>query len=105
MTKQINPYKTHWYNRRLSYMLRKHRTLPPGTRAIPELVRLDADMNVDSKNKPPVRIFVGSEPSQYRAERVLVWSIAKYRDPGRAYEIYLMKDLTGFNRDRWKTGF
>jgi hypothetical protein len=29
----------------------------------------------------------------------------KHRDPSRRYEIHLMKDLAGFNRDRWKTGF
>lgn len=55
--------------------------------------------------KPPVRIFVGTEPGQHRAERVLVWSIEQVRDPGRVYEIYLMKDLLGFDRRRWLTGF
>ena len=29
----------------------------------------------------------------------------QHRDPARRYEIYLMKDLTGFDRSRWKTGF
>ena len=55
--------------------------------------------------KPPVRIFVGSEPAQYRAERVFFWSIEQVRDPGRIYEIHLMKDLVGFDRRRWLTGF
>jgi len=54
---------------------------------------------------PAVRIFVGTEPAQFRAERVLVWSVMKHRNPARRYEIYLMKDLVGFNRDTWKTGF
>jgi mitochondrial fission protein ELM1 len=52
-----------------------------------------------------VRIFVGSEPSQYRAERIMIWSIEQVRDKSRAYEIYLMKDLVGFNRRLWLTGF
>jgi len=105
VTRQINPYKTHWYNRRLPYMFHKHRVGRPGFRATPEMVRLDADPTVEALNKPPVRIFIGSEPSQYRAERVLVWSVVKQRNPARAYEIYLMKDLAGFDRVRWKTGF
>lgn len=55
--------------------------------------------------KPPVRIFVGSQPAQYRAERVFFWSIEQVRNPGRVYEIYLMKDLVGFDRRGWLTGF
>ena len=47
---------------------------------------------------PPVRIFLGSEPAQRRAERVFVWSIERVRDPGRRYEIHVMKDLAGFSR-------
>ena len=86
-------------------MLKKHRVSRPGVRAVPELIRLDADPSRGTQDKPPVRIFVGSEPSQFRAERVFVWSIKKARNPGRSYEIYLMKDLTGFDRDRWKTWF
>lgn len=56
-------------------------------------------------DRPPVRIFLGTEPGQYRAERVFVWSVERVRDPGRVYEIYLMKSLTGFDRRRWTTGF
>ena len=55
--------------------------------------------------KPPVRIFVGTEPAQYRAERVFLWSVEQARDPSRVYEIYLMADLVGFDRRRWLTGF
>jgi hypothetical protein len=59
--------------------------------------------------KPPVRIVVGTEPSQSRAERVFVWSVEQARDPARAYEIYLMRDLaattgallTGFTNCRF----
>lgn len=55
--------------------------------------------------KPPVRIFVGTEPGQHRAERVFLWSIEQARDPSRVYEIHLMADLRGFDRRRWLTGF
>ncbi len=58
-----------------------------------------------SSGKPPVRIFIGSEAAQYRAERILVWSIEQVRDPSRVYEIFLMKELSGFDRRQWLTGF
>jgi hypothetical protein len=48
---------------------------------------------------------VGTEPAQHRAERVLLWSIMKLRDPSRVYEVHLMKDLAAFDRRHWKTGF
>jgi mitochondrial fission protein ELM1 len=52
-----------------------------------------------------VRIFLGSEPAQQRAERVFVWSVLRARDPSRAYEIWLMKGLAGFRRRGGATGF
>jgi mitochondrial fission protein ELM1 len=55
--------------------------------------------------KPPVRIFIGTEAAQFRAERTLLWSIKRQRDLTRRYEIYLMKDIAGFHRLRWLTGF
>lgn len=58
-----------------------------------------------SDARPAVRIFVGSEPAQQRAERVFVWSIEQVRDPSRRYEITLMRDLPGFDDARWTTGF
>ncbi len=54
---------------------------------------------------PPVRIFLGTETGQFRAERVFVWSIEQLRDPSRVYEITLMKELPGFDRRKWLTGF
>ncbi len=54
---------------------------------------------------PPVRIFLGTEEGQYRAERVFVWSILQVRDPARVYEIHLMKNVAGFDRRGWRTGF
>ncbi len=52
-----------------------------------------------------MRIFLGTEEGQYRAERVFVWSIMQARDPARVYEIHLMKNVTGFDRRGWRTGF
>jgi len=78
---------------------------PPGTRAQPECVVLGVREGAAPSAKPPVRIFVGTEPAQYRAERVFIWSIEQVRDPGRIYEIHLMKDLVGFDRRGWLTGF
>jgi uncharacterized protein len=78
---------------------------PPGIRAQPECVVLGVREGVAPSPKPPVRIFLGTEPAQYRAERVFFWSIEQVRDPGRIYEIHLMKDLVGFDRRRWLTGF
>lgn len=88
--------------RRLPFTV-KRRTA--GMRMRPERVVLDVRDGVSPSGKPPVRIFVGTEPAQYRAERVLIWSIEQVRDPARVYEIYLMKDLVGFDRRGWLTGF
>ena len=55
---------------------------------------------VPPSDKPPVRIFIGTEAAQFRAERTLLWSIQRVRDPARRYEIYLMKDIAGFSRLR-----
>jgi mitochondrial fission protein ELM1 len=81
----------------------RHDPRPSGFRERPERVVLEAQDGVASK--PPVRIFVGTEPRQQRAERVFIWSIEQARDPARVYEIYLMADLAGFDRRRWLTGF
>ena len=61
-----------------------------GTRVQPECVVLGVREGVSPSPKPPVRIFLGTEPDQYRAERVFFWSIEQVRDPGRIYEIHLM---------------
>jgi len=76
-----------------------------GMRPAPELVVLDVAEGVKPSPKPPVRIFLGTEPAHYRAERIFVWSIERVRDPARVYEIFLMKELAGFDRRRWLTGF
>ena len=71
----------------------------------PELIRLGVRPGVAPSAKPPVRIFLGTEASQFRPERVLVWSVEQVRDPARVYEIHLMKELAGFDRRGWTTGF
>ena len=81
----------------------RHR--PPGFRDSPEKIILHATPNQPPSPLPPVRIFIGTEAAQLRAERVLVWSIEKVRNPSRVYEVYLMKELRGFDRRRWLTGF
>lgn len=55
--------------------------------------------------RPPVRIFIGTERQQFRAERTLLWSIEVHRDPSRIYQIHLLRDLPGFRRRLWLTGF
>lgn len=54
---------------------------------------------------PTVRIYLGTEAAQYRAERVFIWSVERVRNRARRYEIYLMRDLGGFDRRGWTTGF
>lgn len=77
----------------------------PGTRAQPPVVVFEAKSGSPEAALPAVRIFLGSEPLQYKAERVFLFSVAKHRNPGRRYEVYLMKDLDGYDREKWATGF
>ncbi|MEM7505398.1 MAG: class I SAM-dependent methyltransferase [Pseudomonadota bacterium] len=98
-----NPYKTHWYNRRSAHWLRKAPERDAGTRDVPECIVLAA--SEPGADAPAVRIFLGTEPGQYRATRTFIWSVMKVRDPSRRYEIYLMSDLAGIDREGWKTGF
>jgi len=98
-------FKTTYRHRKISALLRREKERPAGDRQRPVLVRLEPVAGVTPSDQPPVRIFLGTEPPQYRAERVFVWSILQVRDPARAYEIHFMKDLEGFNRSGWKTGF
>ena len=98
-------FVTRWHHRRPSYWFRKDRPRADGHRLKPEVVRLDPEPGTTASTKPPVRIFLGTEPAQARAERVFIWSVKQVRDPSRAYEIHLMKDLKGFDRRGWKTGF
>ncbi|HUF86905.1 MAG TPA: class I SAM-dependent methyltransferase [Thermohalobaculum sp.] len=103
--KKESQFKTRWHHRRFAYWFRKDRERPDGLRETPEVVRLDVEPGVTPGERPPVRIFLGTEPSQYRPERVFIWAIKQVRDPSRVYEIHMMKDLKGFDRTGWKTGF
>ncbi|MFK7894856.1 MAG: ELM1/GtrOC1 family putative glycosyltransferase [Myxococcota bacterium] len=55
--------------------------------------------------RPPIEIYLGTEPAQYRANRVFGYSIEQARDPGREVRIHLMSELPGFDRRGWTTGF
>ena len=77
----------------------------PYLREQPEVVVLGVEPGHAPSPLPPVRIFLGTEDGQYRAERVFVWSVLQVRDPARVYEIHLMKNLAGFDRRGWRTGF
>lgn len=92
-------------HRRLARLLPIAGDARPGIRAQPECVVLGVREGVPPNPKPPARIFLGTEPGQHRAERAFFWSIEQVRDPGRVYEIHLMKELVGFDRRGWLTGF
>ncbi|MBK7950026.1 MAG: hypothetical protein IPK00_15040 [Deltaproteobacteria bacterium] len=74
-------------------------------RASMECVVLSPRPDARLSNRPPVEIFLGTEPAQYRANRVFGFSIEKVRDPGREVRIYFMSELPGFDRRGWTTGF
>lgn len=76
-----------------------------GVRDLPQKIVLPARPGLTPSTKPPVRIYLGTEAGQYRAERVFVHSVDKVRDPSRVYEIHLMKDVRGYDRRWWLTGF
>ena len=77
----------------------------PFERDHPDMVVLAPRAGVTPSSRAPVRIFLGTEEAQYRAERVFFWSIEQVRDPARTYEIHLMKNIAGFDRRGWRTGF
>ncbi len=91
--------------RTIARVANPHDRRPLGFRERPERIILDVRDGAAPCAKPPVRIFVGTEPAQHRAERVFIWSVEQARDPSRVYEIYLMADLLGFDRRGWLTGF
>lgn len=79
--------------------------MTPAVRTRPEKIILGVRPGHRPSDKPPVRIFLGSERQQFRAERVFLWSIEKHRDPSRIYEIHLLKGLKGYISGFWITGF
>jgi mitochondrial fission protein ELM1 len=89
----------------LARYLRRPVTHGLAERLQPERVRLDVQDGAPPSAKPLVRIFLGTEAGHARAERVFLWSVQQHRDPARVYDIYLLKDLAGFDRRGWLTGF
>ena len=71
----------------------------------PYIVTLGVRAGVMPSGKPPVRIFLGTQDEQYRAERIFFYAIERVRDPARVYQIHVMKNLAGFVRKGWRTGF
>jgi hypothetical protein len=102
MQKPRNAYKTHWYNKNPMGWFTKSAVRKPGVNDVPPVIKLSASGVSDL---PPVRIFLGTEPGQERAQRVFIYSVAKHRNPKRNYEIHLMSDIKGIDRSEWKTGF
>jgi mitochondrial fission protein ELM1 len=74
-------------------------------RTVMECIVLPARPGAPPSSRPPVEIYLGTEPAQYRANRVFGWSIEKVRDPGREVRIHVMSELEGFDRRGWTTGF
>jgi len=79
--------------------------MTPATRERPDKIILGVKPGHRPANKPPVRIFLGTERKQFRAERTFIWSVEKHRDPSRIYEIHLLKGLKGYISGFWITGF
>jgi len=71
----------------------------------PECVVLPAREPSCARSLPPVRIYLGTQPEQLRAERIFFYSIERCRDPAREYHVYRMTSLPGFDRRNWRTGF
>src|SRR3546814_20650857 len=87
-------FKTRYYHKRIGHLLRLDRSRPAGTRDEPELVALDPLSGVTPSEQPPVRIFLGTEPAQHRAERVSARSIPQARDPAPRHDHSPMQHLT-----------
>ncbi|MDA3919296.1 MAG: ELM1/GtrOC1 family putative glycosyltransferase [Salinisphaera sp.] len=75
------------------------------THTRPLCLTLPPKPGMPPSDKTPVRIYLGTEAVQFRAERAFVWSVERVRDPARQYEIYLMRDFVGYERRLWLTGF
>ena len=86
-------------------MTRPESTTARELRDAMECVVLHPRPGAKPSDRPPVEIFLGTEPAQYRANRVFGYSIEKVRDPGREVRIHLMSELDGFDRRGWTTGF
>ena len=74
-------FKTRWRHRKLGYFLHRNRKRPEGLRRAPECVVLPAEGVGDER--PPVRIFLGTEPNQFRAGPIFLCSIAQLPEKTR----------------------
>lgn len=75
---------------------RSDRPLP--THDTPDRIVLAPRSGQPRPGRPPVRLFLGSERARFQEERLFVWSVEKFRHPDRVYEVYLLRDLSGFGR-------
>lgn len=73
--------------------------------AIPRIEAIVLAARAGAPQAPAVRIFLGTEPAQYRAERMFVFALEQVRNPDRRYEVYRMTGLPGFDQTGWRTGF
>ncbi len=78
---------------------------PDEAPAVPEIAPVVLEARPGAPQAPAVRIFLGTEPAQHRAERIFFYSLEQVRDPQRRYEIYRMSGLPGFEQRGWRTGF
>ncbi len=72
---------------------------------VPRIQPVVFEASPGAESAIPVRIFLGTEPAQYRAERVFFYSLARVRNPARRYEVYRMTGLPGFDQGPWRTNF
>ena len=68
-------------------------------------MKLEPRAGAAPSEKPPVRLYLGSEDAQQRAERVFLYALERVRDPGRIYEIFVMRGMAGYDRRGWRTEF
>lgn len=73
--------------------------------AVPSIVPVVLEARPGAPQAPAVRIFLGTQPAQHRAERIFFHSLERVRNPLRRYEVYRMTGLPGFDRQGWRTGF
>lgn len=72
---------------------------------VPVIVPVVFEAAPGAPARPPVRLFLGTEPAQHRAERIFFYALERVRDPLRRYEVYRMTGLPGFRQEGWRTGF
>ncbi|PWE34151.1 hypothetical protein DDZ14_00055 [Maritimibacter sp. 55A14] len=92
-----------WLRRRLERLRLFEPRFGEAATTRPEVIRLEAEDGAAKAS--PVRIFLGTTPAEWRALRVLFWSIRALRDPARSYELHVMANLARFPRRRWRTAY